>query len=170
MTSQILGPLIDRIQDQTDFTGTPADGDSVVFDAAQEKFVPLESGTIPDPRKEAAANILAGQPVYVTLGNQLALAQADTFAKSQITGLATADTLATFAAPYRLVGKLTLADWTDIVGSTTLTVGSAYYLSAATAGTLTTTPPSTTGHRVVKVGRAIASDTMAIRIDPSVAL
>lgn len=129
----------------------------------------LAAGGAVDPSKEAAADLTAGQPVYI-VANTLAKGQATTFASSQIVGLVTEDTLDGVAAPYRKDGRLTLEDWTAAAGAETLTVGSVYYLSAATAGRMTTVAPTTTGQRVVRIGRAIADDTMAIEIEPSILL
>jgi hypothetical protein len=47
-----------------------------------------------------------------------------------------------------------------------LTPNSTYYLSAATAGALTTTAPSTAGQFVYRVGKAISTTQMDI--DPGI--
>ena len=58
---------------------------------------------------------------------------------------------------------LTTAQWNTITGgSSGLTAGANYFLSATTAGGLTTTPPSTVGQYVVRVGQALSTTTMAI--------
>ncbi|MBF0402180.1 MAG: hypothetical protein HQL90_15615 [Magnetococcales bacterium] len=44
-----------------------------------------------------------------------------------------------------------------------LTPGSRYFLSAATAGGITTTPPATAGNLVQYLGTALASNTIAFR-------
>jgi hypothetical protein len=59
----------------------------------------------------------------------------------------------------------TTAQWDAVAGTTGgLTPGTVYFLGAATAGTLTSTAPSTTGQFVVRVGRAISSTKLDLMI------
>jgi hypothetical protein len=44
-----------------------------------------------------------------------------------------------------------------VTGLTGLTAGAVYYLSAATAGAMSVTPPSTTGQYVVRLGTALST-------------
>ena len=55
-------------------------------------------------------------------------------------------------------------------GLTGLTAGATYYLSAATAGAMTVTPPSTVGQYVVRLGKALSTTEFEIRIERPVLL
>lgn len=66
-------------------------------------------------------------------------------------------------------GILTLADWSAIVGTTTLAAKTTYFLST-TPGLLTPTPPTTSGQLLQRVGVSIAPDTLEIAIDDPILL
>ena len=51
-----------------------------------------------------------------------------------------------------------------------LDAGDIYYLSAATPGLITTTPPSTAGQFVTRVGEAASSSELIIQLEPPVQL
>jgi len=119
---------------------------------------------------ETDQDLLAGQPVYMKGTGHLGLAQADASGTSTVVGLAVEDKLTGFACPYVFQNKLTLADWTAVIGAATLTIGAIYYLSASTAGMLTTTAPTAVGEYVCRVGMAISTTTLAIEIDPKILL
>lgn len=122
--------------------------------------VTLENSDAMDP-------IPVGSPVYVSGASAVALAQADAAATAAVLGLAKATIAAEMEGAIVESGPLTLttAQW-DVVtgGSGGLTAGSIYYLSAATAGELTTTAPSGGGEQVVPVGIALSDVTLLIRI------
>lgn len=84
-------------------------------------------------------------------------------------GLVFASAAPTFAAEVWTTGRMTQADWSAATGGSTLTPNAPYYLSA-TPGLITTTPPTTTGHRVQQVGVAVSPDTLAIQILPPILL
>ncbi len=54
--------------------------------------------------------------------------------------------------------------------TTTLDPGDLYFLSAATAGQITTTPPSTAGQYVTRVGEASTTSEFVIQIEPPIRL
>jgi hypothetical protein len=51
-----------------------------------------------------------------------------------------------------------------------LDAGDHYFLSAASAGAITTTPPSTPGQYVVRVGEAVSGAEFAIQLEPPILL
>jgi hypothetical protein len=55
-------------------------------------------------------------------------------------------------------------------GSGGLTPGAVYYLSATTAGRITTTPPTGDGEYVVRIGRALEATVMEVKIEPPIKL
>ena len=113
---------------------------------------------------QADADIKAGQVLNLKGSGHVGLARADALATANISGLAKADCLATFSCVFISDSALTLEDWTEIVGSAELTVGTIYYLDPSVAGHLTTTAPTTIGQYVIKIGMAIAVDTLDIEI------
>lgn len=111
---------------------------------------------------ETAETVASGQPVYITAGGLLALAQADAAPRHNVIGLCAIGASAGFAATYSTDGSVSLADWTAITGTAQLTAGQTYYLSADAPGALSSSPPST-GH-VVSVGTAISGNELDIEI------
>lgn len=65
-------------------------------------------------------------------------------------------------------GVLTLADWTAIAGTATLTPLATYYLGI-TAGTLTKVPPSVAGQVIQQVGIAESAHALGVDIGPPIA-
>jgi hypothetical protein len=108
-----------------------------------------------------AVSVLQGQPVYVdpiTGGVSL----------SKVLGLAFSDVAAGYICSLAdtLVNR---SDWTPITGTATLTAGATYFLDTS-AGMLTTTPPSTVGQVVVKVGIAVSNTILEIEISQGILL
>ncbi len=111
-----------------------------------------------------------GQPIYVKSNTHIGLAKADAAGTMKVAGLAITAVSATFTALYNADGRLSLADWTAITGSATLTPGAYYYLDDATPGMMTTTAPTTTGKYVVRLGRAISTVIFDIEVEQSILL
>lgn len=66
---------------------------------------------------------------------------------------------------------LTTAEWDAVAGTTGgLTPGARYYLSTATAGKLTATPPSTEGQFLCPVGLALSATTLLVQTTAPTAL
>lgn len=123
----------------------------------------LNPNIIPPLLQEAtnsnASAITIGQPVYVDGAGSVDLADASARTTSNVVGLVYDASIATTATGNIMMNDgavLTSADWTAVVGSTTLTAGAEYFLSE-TAGQLTTTPVTTSGGVVVLVGIAVST-------------
>ena len=117
------------------------------------------------------AAITIGQPVYIQGANLVDLALADAKATSGVIGLVLDASIDSSVVGTILTdGILTSTDWTAVVGADTLTVGSVYFLSDVTAGTLTTTAPTTTGSFVTRVGTAISTTTLEVTISRPISL
>lgn len=117
----------------------------------------------------AAANLVKGQAVYSTGSGQAALAKGDASTTSRAIGLVS-DVAIAITAVGNIVtsGALTIADWTAVTGGTALTPGVPYFVSAATAGQLTATSPSTSGQYSHQIGYALTATTMQLDIAPTV--
>jgi len=65
-----------------------------------------------------------------------------------------------------------IIDLDDLIigGLVGLTVGAYYFLDAVTPGAITATPPTTAGHIVQKVGKAISTTELAVEIDDPIIL
>jgi hypothetical protein len=110
-----------------------------------------------------AVNVKAGQPVYLDrVTGQVKLAEANIYAASFVSGLASADTNAGHICTLDAVA-LELPDWTLVVGVTALTPGLPYFLST-TPGMLTTTAPQGIGQCVTLVGIAATTTIMNLNL------
>src|SRR5882724_2354544 len=113
----------------------------------------------------AASSTAPGQPLSqsTTEDGTVNLARANSVNTAFCVGLAArgAAAGARVHTQYSDLLELTTAEW-DVAtgGSGGLTPGSAYYVSSATAGRLTTTAPAT----VVPVGIAVSATTMRIQL------
>lgn len=135
--------------------------------AALDGYVPPGGGGgDPDLSKyELTANqtVVAGQPVYISDGSTINLANADTPSTAIVLGLVSIGATATNTATVLSEGSINLSDWTAIVGTTNLIPGSVYYLST-TDGQMTVTPPTSNSDAVVRLGIALTTNTIDIEV------
>jgi len=85
----------------------------------------------------------------------------DTFDKANVVG---------FAQTSKLAGETVRVLIVGILATSGLDPGEIYYLSAASAGSITTTPPSSAGHYVTRVGEAATGTEFIIQLEPPVQL
>jgi len=111
----------------------------------------------------AGETISQGQAVYLNHSTGLAyLAIANgTEAQSHVAG---------FANETQTAGNLIQILVAGILGTSGLSVGNDYYLSAGTAGLITTTPPSGAGKYVTNVGQAVTATQFSIQLNPPIKL
>ncbi|WP_295446254.1 hypothetical protein [uncultured Thiodictyon sp.] len=131
------------------------------------------SGATPSPvftlSNANAGAITIGQAVYSSATGAVDLAKADSIGTSQVLGLVGQATIGIGGSgTVQYGGVLSSANWTAVMGATTLTAGAVYYLDASTAGKLTANPPDATGKYVVKVGTALSTTELHIEIDSPV--
>lgn len=119
---------------------------------------------------ESDVIIKAGQPVYLKNTGHVGLAKADAPSTSTVAGLASTNSNPGNTCSYFNDSNLTLTDWTEVIGTTTLTVGSIYYLSPTVAGKLTAVAPTIPGQCVAKIGQAINTISLSIEIEPRILL
>lgn len=121
-----------------------------------------------------AAPVVIGTPVYVDAAGTVKEAQANALLTSRILGLVQDTSIAASA-----IGNIqtdgvfvaTTTQWDAVAGTTGgLTPGIHYFLSAATAGQLTATAPTTTGEVVVNLGLALSATELDINNMQSVLL
>jgi hypothetical protein len=123
-----------------------ADGTTATFDAENKSGGTLSAGIVVATHSSGSGTVKAIATAFGTLA----------------IGLAAESTLSSVSGEVQTSGSLTLSDWTAITGATELVARGRYYLSAATAGLLTTTAPSTVGHIIQLVGVAISPSTLDI--------
>lgn len=119
--------------------------------------------------READETLVPGEVVYITALGKAAKARADAVGTRRASGVVEVGAAAGFPATIRTHGTVTLADWTAITGSATLTPNASYYLSTSTAGNMTTTAPTTTGW-VTRVGTAISANDLDVNPEPPIKL
>jgi hypothetical protein len=117
--------------------------------------------------------LVIGTPVYVNGANVL-LARANAQSTIRVAGLV-ADVSAPDAGPVTVivdgVVTATTGQWDTITGQTGgLTPGADYWLSAATAGKLVSTAPTTDGEFVVPVGHALSATEFELEVGRPVKL
>jgi len=121
-----------------------------------------------------ASTINIGQPVYAESDGNVDLAQANAQGTVEVIGLVADATIAASASGQIItdgVLEATTDQWDAVTGDTGgLTVGDVYYLSAASAGELTTTAPSSTGNFVKRVGTALSTTQMELEFGQTVKL
>ncbi len=114
-----------------------------------------------------ASAFIVGNVVYSSAAGTVKKAKADALGTSWVCGLTLTATAAAGSATIQTGGVVTLTtgQWDAIAGTTGgLTFGTPYFLSAATAGLLTATAPSTTGQQWVQVGIGLSTTQMEIQI------
>jgi len=85
----------------------------------------------------------------------------DTFDKANVVGI---------AQTTKLSGELVRVLIVGLAPGTSLSAGAIYYLSAASAGALVTSPPSTAGHFVTRIGEAASASELIVQLEPPILL
>ena len=111
---------------------------------------------------------LTGMALYVPTDGSVDLARADIY--PEVVGVAKSDVAASSSGEYATEGQITRSDWSAVAGRATLTPGAYYYLSPDVAGQITSVAPTTMGHYVVVVGRALTQLTLDIEISQPILL
>ncbi len=116
-----------------------------------------------------AVTIKAGQQVTIhSSGTGVILANATDNSKNSV-GVAVANIAVGFSGRIQTGDTLSLANWTDAMGAATLGAKAIYWLDT-TSGKMTTSPPSTVGKVVQRVGYALDDHTLMIEIEDSILL
>lgn len=134
----------------------------------------ISSVDLPQLTNGNAGSLVIGTPVYSSANNTVDKAKGDAVGTTNVIGLV-ADTSISAAAVggIQMDGVLsaTTTQWDAAAGTSGgLTKDVFYYLSAATAGVLTSTAPSVAGQFIVCVGIAISTTEMKINLLPRIKL
>jgi hypothetical protein len=162
-----------KISELTQATEVQTGDRYVIARGAQNFYVTQEDNNSPRVGDSAVAttNLVIGQPIYITGAGQLAIAQADSLVTSRVQGLVVSQSVSTgFSGLYASFGIVERSDWTSVIGSLSLSIGSRYFLDPNTAGRMTTLAPSMSGEIVIALGIAVTANKFSIDIDTPVLL
>ncbi len=123
---------------------------------------PQSSGDVASLTNDDVGAHAAGDVVYCDDNDGVKKAKADAAGTAGAIGVAAGAVSAGASGSYMVAGVLS--------GLTGLVAGTEYYLSAATAGLLTATAPTTPGQYVVKIGRAISTTELMVNIERPILL
>jgi len=130
----------------------------------------VEDTTVSTHSAVADENIAIGQLLYMKSTGHVGLARANSATTRKVTGLAVDSASSGHAVKYSADGKLTLADWTAVAGTSALSPGADYFLSADNAGSITTAAPTAAGVYVVRVGTALSVSIFDVEIGSPILL
>lgn len=118
-----------------------------------------ETGQLSQTNGDAATTAI-GDIMYISGSDEVSKAKADASGTTHAVAVALAVVASAGTGVFQFNGIVT--------GLSGLTPGATYYLSAATKGLMTTTPPSTVGQYVVKLGKAVSAT--EFNFNPEVAI
>lgn len=151
-----------------------ADGLPQQLQAGDTLDAPQSGGDILVQTNDESTPIVIGAPVYNDAADGVKKAKADASGTSNPIGLVAAASIAAGIAGTILISGIlsaTTGQWDAIAGTTGgLTAGTRYFLSAATSGLLTSTPPNAVGQYIVEVGIAISTTELKVNIRQRIAL
>ena len=148
-------------------TGTPAAGKYVDGGTGAWTAIPTPTENVTLTNDEATA-LLVGNALYSDASGGAKKAKADSLATANAIGLSLTATAAAGVVTVQTTGTVTLttAQWDAVTGQTGgLVFNSRYFLDAATAGKITSTPPNTTGQQLCLVGKALSTTTLLLSLD-----
>lgn len=129
-------------------------------------FADVSAADLITVTNNVVSSIVKGQAVCISGSDTIILAQATAILISKVLGLVADDTIiSSEEGEVQISGILgaTTAQWDAVTGDVGgLIAGSIYYLSAATPGFLTATPPTVISQLVVSVGQAVSSTRLKI--------
>jgi hypothetical protein len=141
-------------------------GDTLDAPVTEQEILSLTNGN--------ASPIVICTPVYVSDNDTVDKAKADASGTVKVIGLVNQASISNaVSGSIKTSGVLTAttAQWDAVAGTTGgLTKDTEYYLSAGTAGLLTSTPTSTVGQYVAPVGIAISTTELKINIERPILL
>lgn len=133
--------LYDRAKNSVKLKGTSVGEKTIYFPNSNGTIVLREDSQLSKINNEATDIIYPGMVVKVDTATGVKKALSDVEANFGY-GLALTQAAITVSLTVVYSGVFTLADWTNVTGTPTLTVGGRYYLSDTTEGTLTLTAPT----------------------------
>ncbi len=133
------------------------EGTNVIITHATGSITIASNGGVSSLIATSGETLAEGDIVYMKVDGKVWKAKANADLTSVALGLAATTVSADSPVNIILLGELTHSTWS-------LTIGEQLWLSPATAGELTATPPSATDQYIVPIGVAIATDTLSVKI------
>lgn len=134
----------------------------------------IATGDIPQLTNGNAGSLVIGNAVYASANNTADKARANAVGTANVIGLVSDTTIASAAVggvQTNGILSATTTQWDAVAGTSGgLTRDVIYYLSAATAGNITSTAPSGAGEFVQKIGIALSTTELKIDIGPRIKL
>jgi hypothetical protein len=127
---------------------------------------PMEGTNVMTGANGAGVAIKKGMAANVDSAGKLRLSNASDANAYNVLGLASSDIAVDGMGSIMLEGIMEKADWTDVAGTTALTPGAFYFLSATTAGMISTDQPDT-GYSV-RLGVALGTTKLKLTLPPQV--
>jgi len=150
------------------------DGEIQQLQAGDEINVPVSGANVTQLINNEVGSVVICSAVYINAANGFLKSRANAVGTSKTIGLVGQTSItASVSGDVAVSGifSATTGEWDAVTGgSGGLTPNAIYYVSDATAGLLTTTPPSASGSYVVSVGIAISTTTMRIQIGSRILL
>ncbi|MBW2562199.1 MAG: hypothetical protein JRE40_15275 [Deltaproteobacteria bacterium] len=97
-------------------------------------------------------------------------AQANAIGTSHIIGICTLGATSGNTCEFLTEGVVSISDWTECIGSVSLTPGTLYFLDPSNAGQMVTVAPTTIGQTVVIVGRAVSAQILDLTVTQPILL
>jgi hypothetical protein len=123
---------------------------------------------------ESSAALIIGTPVYLSAADTAKRAQANATGTSKVIGVWYDASISAGSTGYaQLDGVLvaTTGQWDAVTGgSGGLIFNTDYWLDSTTAGKLTSTVPTTTGHSLVLVGTALSATELQLKLNSPILL
>lgn len=123
-----------------------------------------------DAENKDAGTISAGMIVAAHSSGSGVIKAIATSTATRGVGFAINTVAPTFTNTVRTGGVITIANWTAIAGTATLSANAVYFLDPLAAGMITTVAPTTTGQIVQRVGMALSPTTLGIEIEQPIKL
>lgn len=133
--------IYDRYKNSVKLKGSSIGEKTITFPNSNGTVVLREDSQLSKVNNEVADIIYPGMVIKVDTAAGVKKALSDVEANFGY-GLALTQAAITVSLTVVYSGVFSLADWTNVIGSTTLTVGGRYYLSDTVKGTLTLTAPT----------------------------
>jgi hypothetical protein len=135
---------------------------------------PGSGGELISQTNDEVGAIVIGTPVYNDAADGVKKAKADAVGTKSVIGLVYDTTIGAGVSGNIMTGGVlaaTTGQWDAVTGGVGgLTFGTRYFLSAATAGQLTATAPSTVSQYVVEIGIALSTTELKVEIQSPILL
>jgi len=115
-------------------------------------------------------DVVVSELLYLTGSGIANRAQADAIGTSYIVGVCTLGATSGNTCEFLTEGVVSISDWTECIGSVSLSPGTLYFLDPSNPGQMVTVAPTTVTQTVVIVGRAVSAQVLDLTITQPILL